>query len=204
VRPDDELTSLDGDQTRHGRELHRNDVRACRCRHVHRSATEFLEADDLAFGRRGTTAKQHQDEATAVVADFLDISDLAAHMRGEIKPPDMLVDEWLQKGVLHWMQGEPEDGKSWVVLWCAVKLLQEDEDARVLIMDGEMGARAVGERLHALGLDPDTAEARVTHVNLSAVTEDHWQEFLIWAHAMSFTLVIWDASSRRSRSQRGQ
>lgn len=131
-------------------------------------------------------------EATEQVADFLDISDLAAHMRGEIKPPEMLVEEWLQKGVLHWAQGEPEDGKSWVVLWCAVKLLQEDNDARVLIMDGEMGARTVGERLHALGLDPGTAEARVTHVNLSTVAPEHWEQFLVWARAMLFTLVIWD------------
>ncbi len=157
----------------------------------------------------GPTKKER--EATEQVSDFLDISDLAAHMRGEIKPPEMLVEEWLQKGVLHWAQGEPEDGKSWIVLWCAVKLLQENEDARVLIMDGEMGARTVGERLHALHLDPATAEARVTHVNLSAVASEHWEQFLIWAHAMCFTLVIWDpiahhlagAGSRRGQQRAG-
>jgi RecA-family ATPase len=136
--------------------------------------------------------KKEREEATAAVEEFLDISDIAGYMRGEIKPPDMLVPEWLQKGVLHWAQGEPEDGKSWVMLWCAVKLLQDAEDARVLIMDGEMGARSVGERLSALGLDPGTAHARVTHVNLSPVEPAHWDEFVVWARAMRFTLIIWD------------
>lgn len=131
-------------------------------------------------------------EATEQVREFLDISDIAGYMRGEIKPPDMLLADWLQKGVLHWMQGEPEDGKSWVALWCAVQLLQKNDEARVLLMDGEMGARSVGERLHALGLDPDVAHARVTHVNLSAVSQDKWSEFNVWAAAMRFTLVIWD------------
>lgn len=141
---------------------------------------------------RTGSASKAQREATEHAREFLDISDISAHMRGDIKPPDMLLPDWLQKGVLHWMQGEPEDGKSWVALWCGVQLLQNDDEARVLIMDGEMGARAVGERLHALGLDPDVAHARVTHVNLSVVPEDKWQEFVIWAHAMQFTLIIWD------------
>jgi hypothetical protein len=136
--------------------------------------------------------KLAREQATAEVREFLEISDLASYMRGEIKPPAMLVEDWLQKGVLHWMQGHPEDGKSWVALWCAVELLQQDEDARVLLMDGEMGARTVGERLHALGLDPGTAQARVTHVNLDAVAKPQWQDFVVWAHAMRFTLVIWD------------
>jgi hypothetical protein len=142
--------------------------------------------------KRTTTTAKKQAEATERVAEFLEIGDLGAHMRGEIKPPPMLVEQWLQKGVLHWMQGHPEDGKSWVALWCAVQLLQNDDEARVLLMDGEMGAPCVGERLHALGLDPGTAAARVTHVNLSAVAEQQWPDFVIWCHAMCFTLVIWD------------
>lgn len=139
-----------------------------------------------------STIAQKQAEATEQVREFLEISDLGAHMRGEIKPPPMLVEQWLQKGVLHWMQGHPEDGKSWVALWCAVQLLQNDDEARVLLMDGEMGARTVGERLHALRLDPGTAHARVTHVNLSTVDQQQWPAFVTWARAMCFTLVIWD------------
>ena len=131
-------------------------------------------------------------EATEQVVEFLEISDLGAHMRGEIKPPDMLLPDWLQKNVLHWAQGEPEDGKSWVLLWCAVQLLQLDDEARVLIMDGEMGSKSVAERLRVLGLDPGTADARVTHVNLSSVAREHFDKFVIWATAMRFDLIIWD------------
>lgn len=138
-----------------------------------------------------TTAKKLA-EATEQVADFLEISNLGPYMREEVRPPEMLVKEWLQKGVLHWAQGEPEDGKSWVMLWCAAKLLQEDDEARVLIMDGEMSAHAIAERLRALGLDPGTAEARVTHVNLSVVPSDRFKDFVVWALAMNFTLIIWD------------
>ena len=83
--------------------------------------------------------------------DFLEVSEIGAYMRGEIKPPAMLLEDWLQENVLHWAQGEPEDGKSWVMLWCLVKLLQENDEARVLIMDGEMGSRSVAERLRLLG-----------------------------------------------------
>jgi AAA domain-containing protein len=140
---------------------------------------------------KSTTAKKLA-EATEQVADFLEITDLGAYMRGEIAPPDMLLPKWLQRNVLHWAQGEPEDGKSWVMLWCAVQLLELDDEARVLIMDGEMGSRAVAERLRVLGLDPGAAEARVTHVNLSSVGREHFAKFVVWAVAMRFDLIIWD------------
>jgi AAA domain len=133
-----------------------------------------------------------QAEATEQVAEFLEISDLGAYMRGEIAPPDMLLPDWLQKNVLHWAQGEPEDGKSWVMLWCAVQLLELDDEARVLIMDGEMGSKSVAERLRVLGLDAGTAEARVTHVNLSSVPREHFDKFVVWATVMRFDLIIWD------------
>jgi hypothetical protein len=137
--------------------------------------------------------RSKKERAAEQVPDFLEVSNnLGAYMREEVKPPDMLVQEWLQKGVLHWAQGEPEDGKSWVMLYCAVKLLQEDDEARVLLMDGEMSAHAVAERLRSLGLDPGTAEARVTHVNLSVVPADRFADFVVWAISMRFTLIIWD------------
>lgn len=138
------------------------------------------------------STRKEQREATAKILDVLQPTPLGPYMRGEIEPPEMLLPDWLQKGVLHWMQGEPEHGKSWVALRLAVDLLKADRTARVLLMDGEMGPRAIGERLHTLGLDADTAEERVKHVAIAELPQTLFGDFVVWASWAQFSLVIWD------------
>ena len=124
--------------------------------------------------------------------DFLDIGNVAEHMRGGMKPPAMLVKGWLQRGALHWLQGQPEHGKSWVPLWLAKQVMKENPRARVLWMDGEMGSATLADRLLALGMDPDVIENQLVHVNLTTVPRGQFDEFITWVVRRRFQLVVWD------------
>jgi RecA-family ATPase len=139
-----------------------------------------------------TRRTPEQRAATAAIREHLEISDLGKLMREDLGPPDMLLEGWLQKGALHWFQGSPEDGKSWVALWCVAQLLASDKHAHVLLMDGEMSGRTVAARLRAFDVAPEVAAKRVTHVNLTTVPRDGAEAFVRWAKALRFTLVVFD------------
>lgn len=142
--------------------------------------------------RRVRQAKRDaQQRADEEIADWLDVSDVEDALQEDDAPPEMLVEDCLQRGVLHWVQGEPEDGKSWVALWWIAQLLRSDKKATALLMDGEMGRRQVGARLRALGFSPEEAR-RVQHVNLSVLPPEAFDPFARWTAARRFTVAIWD------------
>lgn len=135
--------------------------------------------------------KDAQLRADDAISRWLDVSDVEASLQEEDRPPEMLVEDCLQRGILHWVQGEPEDGKSWIVLWWIVQLLRSDKRATALLMDGEMGRRQVGARLRALGLTPMEAR-RVQHVNLSVLPPEAFDSFARWSAIRRFTVAVWD------------
>jgi len=68
-------------------------------------------------------------------------------------------------GKLHWVQGEPESGKSWVTLIAAVQALADG--LKVAYIDHEDDEHTFVERMRALGVDPDTIcdQSRVRYIN---------------------------------------
>jgi hypothetical protein len=130
------------------------------------------------------------------IGKWLEISDLAKVMQNEIEPPAMLLEGWLQEGALHWFQGEPEDGKSWVAAWCASQVIVADKSARVLWLDSEMGQRTMAERLLALGMDARTVARQFVHSNLSVLPRAGFEDFRAWVRQHEFRLVIWDSMAQ--------
>jgi hypothetical protein len=112
-----------------------------------------------------------------LVGDFAELGRPQDQM-DEIKRPAMLEPGWIVRGVVHWVQGEPEDGKSWLALQRAAWVLS-NTDERVALLDWEMGELEVGQRLHQMGVaQKDVAErfVHVMHPELTGNAATRWDE----------------------------
>jgi hypothetical protein len=166
-------------------------------------ALAFMTADGTMYERRVIAeaspprrGRRKRFKSDDKVREWLDVSDLATIMREGVKPPEMLLPGWLQRAVLHWFQGEPEDGKSWVAAWCAAQVIRSVPGARVLWMDSEMGDRTMAERLVALELAPHTVERQFVHVNLSLLPHAGFDVFREWVTDHRFDLLVWDSMAQ--------
>lgn len=121
-------------------------------------------------------------------------SDIGALMRDpESQVATMLLDGWLQEGVLHWVQGPPEEGKSWWIIWAIAQVLAGD--GRVLLADEELGTRRVAERLAAFGVPPDVVDRQLHHLDFPSLTITDaalWGEFV--DHAQ-FDLAVFETGT---------
>jgi hypothetical protein len=95
--------------------------------------------------------------------------DLAAVIAGglEIDPPSLgrRSDDvcLLYSSAVHWIFGEPEAGKGWLVALSAVEVLEAD--GRVLIVDFESSAKENVGRLRALGVSDEMIVEAVTYLH---------------------------------------
>lgn len=80
----------------------------------------------------------------------LELIDLGPAFRGEIPPPEMLVEDLLYDEGVHFYSGHPGAGKS--LLAMSVCQLAMIEGAHVIWLDYEMGPRATGARLREFGV----------------------------------------------------
>src|SRR4051794_14671729 len=75
--------------------------------------------------------------------------DLAELMRNGVPPAEMLLDDWLYAGELHWIYAEAEAWKTWVALILAYQVMEQGN--RVAWFDEELGKAFLVRRLLALG-----------------------------------------------------
>ena len=87
--------------------------------------------------------------------------DLAELMRSGVKPAEMLLDDWLYVGELHWIYAEAEAWKTWVALILALEVMQAGK--HVAWFDEELGKTFLVRRLLALGADPDVIEGHFAY-----------------------------------------
>jgi hypothetical protein len=93
---------------------------------------------------------------------------LAAILDGAVEPqkPTLLTrtdgHRLLYSGLTHWVQGEPESGKSWVALYATAEVL--NDGGTVIYLDHESTPSAVVGRLLALGADPAAIRERFHYV----------------------------------------
>lgn len=94
--------------------------------------------------------------------------DLGPHLDGTHTTPEA---SYLQRadgvalfyaGLVHWVYGESESGKSWVCLIAAARVLMDT--GRVLFVDYESDPGAIVGRLRALGVPTDAIAAGLTYV----------------------------------------
>lgn len=92
------------------------------------------------------------------------VEDVAAVVRGEVAPllATMLTrtdgTSLIYPGLLHWLYGPAGLGKSWIAVTACAQLL--NAGGTVGYFDWEGNRMIVGERLRAVGVDPETVEKR--------------------------------------------
>jgi hypothetical protein len=74
-------------------------------------------------------------------------------LREGVEPPAELVPDLLLEGKAHSIYGGPELGKTFIMLWLILRVLERG--APVLLYDKENGTRLIVERLQQLGADPE-------------------------------------------------
>jgi hypothetical protein len=77
-------------------------------------------------------------------------------IREGIEPPTHLEEDVLLEGAVHWFHGTADTGKTWLAAYLAKRRIEAGDN--ILIWDKENGPEIYGERLEALGCDPEAID----------------------------------------------
>jgi hypothetical protein len=92
----------------------------------------------------------------------------------------------LYPGLVHWVYGEPESGKTWILLQAAAEELAKGN--LVVLIDFEMDERSIRARLKAMGVVNG-----LLYVNPPGpMDEQGWSDFSTMLESLGVTLVIID------------
>ena len=83
----------------------------------------------------------------------IEFEDLGAVLDGGLEAPPLLVESLLVSGQVNWLSGHPENGKTTVALWAALKHIRNG--GHVIWLDWEGGPRQTLLRLQALSATRD-------------------------------------------------
>lgn len=121
---------------------------------------------------------------------------IAEYMRGDVSPPELLVNDWIVKGVLHWLYSDAEAGKTWVALHIALQVMRAG--GVVLWVDEELGGQELGgRRLTALGATPEEVEYNFLYYpfpgwNFEDEQKEAWEQLVTLAKP---DLVVFDTAT---------
>lgn len=95
---------------------------------------------------------------------------VAEMLRNDPGPPEMLIEDWLVRGELHWVFAPAESAKTWLALVWALDVMRAG--GKVAWFDEELGDYVLARRLRALGADPDLIETHLCHIAFGDWTLD--------------------------------
>jgi hypothetical protein len=111
-----------------------------------------------------------------------------------IEPPTHLEPAVLIDGAVHWFHGTADTGKTWLAAYLAKHRIEAGEN--VLIWDKENGPEIYGERLEALGCDPETIDCHLFYhgePNLR-LDDDVLEAYTMRLAEVDPVLVIYDSA----------
>lgn len=156
-----------------------------------------LAAEDPAPGalEAAPDAQEGQDGPDAPLASSWAPTDLGPILDGtHVVPAATFLERadgvaLLYPGLVHWVYGESESGKSWVCLIAVARVLAAG--GRALFVDYESDAPSVVGRLLALAVDPDAIRERFTYVRPETSCADEPTAFAALL-ACSFDVAVVD------------
>ncbi|WKN48844.1 bifunctional DNA primase/polymerase [Nocardioides sp. Arc9.136] len=111
----------------------------------------------------GAASPRSGPAATPVDAGAWEPLDLAQWFRSPPPPAQRFGSgQMLYRGALHWLAGEPESGKSILMLQWALEEMRLGNN--VVLLDEEAGPRDVFAKLQALGASPDLLASHLTYL----------------------------------------
>jgi len=118
--------------------------------------------------------------------------DILPAFRGELPPPNIIVDDLLYDVGVHGISGHPGSGKSLITMACADALMADDY--HVVWLDWEQGVRMTGQRLREMGVP----EARVAEKFHYAYDSREPDKFLadVRARFGDKVVVVFDSMSK--------
>src|SRR5215217_5936713 len=111
-----------------------------------------------------------------------------------IEPPTHLEPDVLIDGAVHWLHGTADTGKTWLAAYLAKHRIEAGEN--VLIWDKENGPEIYGERLEALGCNPETIDRHLFYhgePNLR-LDDDVLEAYTMRLAEVDPVLVIYDSA----------
>jgi len=111
-----------------------------------------------------------------------------------IEPPTHLEPDVLIDGAVHWFHGTADTGKTWLAAYLAKHRIEAGEN--VLIWDKENGPEIYGERLEALGCNPETIDRHLFYhgePNLR-LDDDVLEAYTMRLAEVDPVLVIYDSA----------
>jgi hypothetical protein len=111
-----------------------------------------------------------------------------------IEPPTHLEPDVLIDGAVHWFHGTADTGKTWLAAYLAKHRIEAGEN--VLIWDKENGPEIYGERLEALGCDPETIDCHLFYHGEPNLRLDHdvLEAYTMRLAEVDPVLVIYDSA----------
>jgi hypothetical protein len=111
-----------------------------------------------------------------------------------IEPPTHLEPDVLIDGAVHWFHGTADTGKTWLAAYLAKHRIEAG--GNVLICDKENGPEIYGERLEALGCDPETIDRHLFYHGEPNLRLDHGvlEAYTMRLEEVDPVLVIYDSA----------
>ena len=127
--------------------------------------------------------------------DRIGLVDLGEVMQEGVTAPEMLVDDLLVEAEHHYVYGQKESAKTWILLHACRQLVEADKT--VLWADMEMGRKNVADRLIALGAEPEAVSAHFVYLEFPALDLGE-ETTVLWRTLLRVkepALVVFDAQT---------
>lgn len=112
-------------------------------------------------------------------------------MKRGVQPTNWLIENTLVRGRITTIYGEPESGKTIIVLSWMIQTIEMGLD--VLFIDEESGIEAISALLLDMGADPDLVDKHIHYFPFPGIEEDGYEALLAYAHNLQPALVAFDS-----------
>lgn len=136
------------------------------------------------------------DEAEEETGDSsLVATDLGDLLAQGIDPPKFLLDGILYRERVHWWQGEPGDGKTFLLLGLSLRLMREGY--KVMWVDEESGSVQTAFRLQSYGAEPEVVRSRMIYFDRPGLTisDEDRAALFTFAKEEKPDLVVFDSAA---------